>query len=90
MNIYRKLLFVVLLLVGTIFSSAFAQQNDALLQILQQEMRKNFSQLDHDQSGVYLLSYRVEEQTSHMVKTSMGSLLQANNETKPTTKQSVS
>lgn len=81
MNKYRKLLFVVLLLVGTIFSSAFAQQNDALLQILQQEMRKNFSQLDHDQSGVYLLSYRVDEQTSHVVKTSMGSLLQNSNPT---------
>ena len=80
--IKRTIIFIFSLLVGAFFSAGFAQQNDALLQILQQEMRKNISQLEQEESGVYLLSYRVDEQTSHIVKTSKGSLLQANNETK--------
>ena len=71
----RKILFILSLLTGLFFSTAIAQQNDALLQVLQTELQKNKAQFDQNQSGVYLLSYRVDEQTTHSVSSSLGSLL---------------
>ena len=84
MMIYRKLLFAFLLTMGVFFSTTFAQQNDALLQVLQTELQKNKAQFDQDQSGVYLLSYRVEEQTTHSMRSSLGSLLYNNHQTERT------
>ena len=79
--IKRSIIFLFSLLIGAFFSTTFAQQSDALLQILQKELQKNKAILDQEQSGVYLLSYRVEETTYHYVKTSMGSLLTNNQQT---------
>lgn len=61
--------------------AAFSQQGDDFLRILQEEMRKNKAQLDQKEAGVYLLSYRVDEQTAYTVKSSMGSLLSNRHET---------
>lgn len=55
--------------------SSFAQQNDALLEILQSELNKNKAQFDKDQAGVYLLSYRVDDKTTHYIGSSFGSLV---------------
>lgn len=79
--IKRSFIFFFFLLIGAFFSTAFAQQSDDLLQLLQTELQKNKNQFDQNQSGVYLLSYRVDEQTYHLVKSSMGSLLQADCQT---------
>ena len=79
--IRRSIIFLFSLLIGAFFSTAFAQQSDDLLQLLQAELQKNKTQFDQNQSGVYLLSYRVDEQTTHSVWTSMGSLLSANQKT---------
>lgn len=79
--IKRSIIFLFPLLIGAFFSTAFAQQSDDLLQLLQAELQKNKTQFDQNQSGVYLLSYRVDEQTTHSVWTSMGSLLSANQKT---------
>ena len=79
--IKRSIIFLFSLLIGAFFSTAFAQQSDDLLQLLQAELQKNKTQFDQNQSGVYLLSYRVDEQTTHSVWTSMGSLLSANQKT---------
>ncbi|MBP5649901.1 MAG: hypothetical protein J6X01_02345 [Bacteroidales bacterium] len=81
MMIKRSIIFLFSLLIGAFFSTAFAQQSDDLLQLLQAELQKNKTQFDQNQSGVYLLSYRVDEQTTHSVWTSMGSLLSANQKT---------
>ena len=79
--IKRSIIFLFSLLIGAFISTAFAQQSDALLQILQEELQKNKAILDQQQSGVYLLSYRVDETTYHYVNTSMGSLLQNRHQT---------
>ncbi|MBO4655648.1 MAG: hypothetical protein J5644_08890 [Bacteroidales bacterium] len=78
---YRKVLFAFLLTMGMFFSTVFAQQSDALLQVLQTELQKNKAQFDQNQSEVYLLSYRVDEQTTHSVRSSFGSLLHNNHQT---------
>ena len=72
---YRKILFAFLLTIVMFFPTAFAQQSDDLLQLLQTELQKNKAQFDQNQSGVYLLSYRVDEQTSYNVWSSLGSLI---------------
>jgi predicted Zn-dependent protease len=81
MMIKRSIIFLFSLLIGAFFSTAYAQQSDALLQILQEELQKNKAILDQQQSGVYLLSYRVDETTYHYVNSSMGSLLQNRHQT---------
>lgn len=73
--IKRSIIFLFSLLIGAFFSTAFAQQSDEFLQLLQTELQKNKTQFDQSQSEVYLLSYRVDEQTSHDVWSSLGSLI---------------
>ena len=75
MIIKRTIIFLFALLIGAFFSLGFAQQSDDLLQVLQTELQKNKAQFDQSQSDVYLLSYRVDEQTSHSVGSSFGSLI---------------
>lgn len=84
MNFKRKLILAFGLFVAMSFPTAFAQKTDDLLQLLQTELQKNKAQLDKDQSGVYLLSYRVDEETSYSLKSSFGSLLYNNHETERT------
>ena len=84
--IKRSIIFLFSLLIGAFFSTAFAQQSDDLLQLLQTELQKNKTQFDQSQSGVYLLSYRVDEQTSHDVWSSLGSLIYNRQQTETTVK----
>lgn len=58
---------------------SYAQQSDALLETLQNQVQKNKAQFDKIQSGVYLLSYRVDDEITHYVNSSMGSLINAVN-----------
>lgn len=79
---FLKKVFAFLLLIIICTLNIYAQtkaSDDPLLQILQSEVQKNKARFDQDNTGVYLLSYRVEDRIDHNLKTSLGSLLYANN-----------
>lgn len=73
----RRIFFGLVLLLALSFIS-YAQQSDALLEALQNQVQKNKTQFDKIQSGVYLLSYRVDDEITHSVSSSMGSLIASN------------
>lgn len=78
---FKKIFFVLFITTIICISDIFAQSNkstDGLLEILQNEVQKNKARFDQDNTGVYLLSYRVEDCIDHIITTSMGNLLHAN------------
>lgn len=65
----------IIILTMALICPTFAQQSDALLDILQSEMKKNKAQFDKDNAGVYLLSYRVDDEITYTMSSTFGSLL---------------